>query len=275
MKKKHPVNCLFISLPGATLNNLNSFFQGQTVSKPNSLVVDVTSAHQPGMVYVMLSRGCSLDQLTILDKMNPDKILVHADVEAEAKRMEKVSINKNPSNWMNPKAAGLKVCSLNVKSLRCHIDDVKSDPALLQSDILCLQEIWLHPGEEEGEQYQLDGFHGHFTCVGPGKGVAVYVKKNKTASYSYHAVSEPFLQLGRVSLPDLDVITIYRSREEPLFRAAHILKEFINLEKTTLIVGDLNICPRRKPTNELTSFLSRQRFNQLVTLPTHIDGGGF
>ena len=275
MKKKHPVNCLFISLPGATLNNLNSFFQGQTVSKPNSLVVDVTSAHQPGMVYVMLSRGCSLDQLTILDKMNPDKILVHADVEAEAKRMEKVSINKNPSNWMNPKAAGLKVCSLNVKSLRCHIDDVKSDPALLQSDILCLQEIWLHPGEEEGEQYQLDGFHGHFTCVGPGKGVAVYVKKNKTASYSYHAVSEPFLQLGRVSLPDLDVITVYRSQEERPLSAAHFLKEFINLEKTTLIVGDFNICPRRKPTNELTSFLSRQRFNQLVTLPTHIDGGGF
>ena len=275
MKKKHPVNCLFISLPGATLNNLNSFFQGQTVSKPNSLVVDVTSAHQPGMVYVMLSRGCSLDQLTILDKMNPDKILVHADVEAEAKRMEKVSINKNPSNWMNPKAAGLKVCSLNVKSLRCHIDDVKSDPALLQSDILCLQEIWLHPGEEEGEQYQLDGFHGHFTCVGPGKGVAVYVKKNKTASYSYHAVSEPFLQLGRVSLPDLDVITVYRSQEERPLSAAHFLKEFINLEKTTLIIGDFNICPRRKPTNELTSFLSRQRFNQLVTLPTHIDGGGF
>ena len=275
MKKKHPVNCLFISLPGATLNNLNSFFQGQTVSKPNSLVVDVTSAHQPGMVYVMLSRGCSLDQLTILDKMNPDKILVHADVEAEAKRMEKVSINKNPSNWMNPKAAGLKVCSLNVKSLRCHIDDVKSDPALLQSDILCLQEIWLHPGEEEGEQYQLDGFHGHFTCVGPGKGVAVYVKKNKTASYSYHAVSEPFLQLGRVSLPDLDVITVYRSQEERPLSAAHFLKEFINLEKTTLIIGDFNICPRRKPTNELTSFLSRQLFNQLVTLPTHIDGGAF
>ena len=275
MKKKHPVNCLFISLPGATLNNLNSFFQGQTVSKPNSLVVDVTSAHQPGMVYVMLSRGCSLDQLTILDKMNPDKILVHADVEAEAKRMEKVSINKNPSNWMNPTAAGLKVCSLNVKSLRCHIDDVKSDPALLQSDILCLQEIWLHPGEEEGEQYQLDGFHGHFTCVGPGKGVAVYVKKNKTASYSYHAVSEPFLQLGRVSLPDLDVITVYRSQEERPLSAAHFLKEFINLEKTTLIIGDFNICPRRKPTNELTSFLSRQWFNQLVTLPTHIDGGAF
>ena len=86
--------------------------------KPNLLVVDVISAHQPGMVYVMLSRCCSLEQLHILDKMDPDKIKVNEDVEAEAKRMSKVSINNNPGNWMNPKAAGLKVCSLNVKSLR-------------------------------------------------------------------------------------------------------------------------------------------------------------
>ena len=175
---------------------------------------------------------------------------------------------------MNPKAAGLKVCSLNVKSLRCHIEDVKSDPALLQSDILCLQEIWLNPGEEDGGQYQLDGFRGHFTCVGPGKGVAVYVN-DKIASYSYTDTNEPLLQLGKISLDDLDIITIYRSQDEPPFRAAHFLKESINLEKTTLVVGDFNVCPRRKPNNELTTFLSGQMFRQLVTLPTHIDGGTF
>ena len=244
------------------------------MAKPNSLVVDVVSAHQPGMVYVMLSRGCSLEQLSILDKMDPAKIRVHEDVEAETKRIRKVSLNNNPCNWMNPKAAGLKVSSLNVKSLRCHIGDIKSDPALLQSDILCLQEIWLHPGEEEGEQYHLEGFRGHFTCVGPGKGVAVYVK-DKIASYSYHDISEPFIQLGKVSLKDLDIITIYRSQEEPLLRAAHFLNEFIDFEKTTLLIGDFNVCPKRKPSNEVSSFLSRHKFNQLVTLPTHIDGGAF
>ena len=224
------------------------------MAKPNSLVVDVVSAHQPGMVYVMLSRGCSLEQLNILDKMDPDKIRVHEDVEAEAKRIKKVSINNKPCNWMNPRAAGLKVCSLNVMSLRCHIGDVQSDPALLQSDVLCLQEIWLHPREEEREQYQLEGFRGHFTCVGPGKGVAVYVR-DKIASYTYHDVSEPFVQLGKVSLEDLDIITVYRSQEEPLFRAAHLLKEFIDFEKTTLVIGDFNVCPKREPTNALSSFL--------------------
>ena len=222
----------------------------------------------------MFSRVQNLQQLIILDKMDPDKITVNADVEAEAKRMAKVSVNNNPCNWMSPKAAGLKVSSLNVRSLRRHIDDVKSDPVLLQSDVICLQEIWLDPGEEEESRYQLEDFKGHFTCVGSGKGVAVYVKLKlwEKADYTFHSFSEPFLQFGKVSLKNLDIITIYRSQDEPFFRAAHFLKEFIDLEKTTLIVGDFNYCAA-KDTNELSTFLTRQKFNQLVTLPTHIKGG--
>ena len=60
-----------------------------------------------------------------------------------------------------------------------------------------------------------------------------------------------------------------------MLKAAHHLKEFIDFQKTTLVIGDFNVCPRRKPTNDLSSFLSNQMFSQLVTLPTHIDGGTF
>ena len=56
------------------------------MAKPKSLVVDVTSAHQPGMVYVMLSRVCSLEQLHIVDKMDTAKISVNEKVMAEAAR---------------------------------------------------------------------------------------------------------------------------------------------------------------------------------------------
>ena len=69
------------------------------MTKPNSLVVDVTSSHQPGMVYVMFSRVCSLEQLVIVDKMDPEKIRVNDKVKAEAARMERISVNKNPCNW--------------------------------------------------------------------------------------------------------------------------------------------------------------------------------
>ena len=33
--------------------------------EPKNLIIDITSAHQPGMVYVMLSRVCSIEQLHI------------------------------------------------------------------------------------------------------------------------------------------------------------------------------------------------------------------
>ena len=88
------------------------------MSKPNNLVVDVQSSHQPGMVYVMLSRVCSLMQLRILQEMDPEKIRVDEKVLNEAKRMSKVSLNCNPGSWASPKVEGLRVAYLNVSSLR-------------------------------------------------------------------------------------------------------------------------------------------------------------
>ena len=174
---------------------------------------------------------------------------------------------------MNPKSPGLKVCSLNVSSLRRRIEDVKNDPVLLQSDILCLQEIWLEPGEEKESLYQLEGFTGHFTCVGAGKGIAVYVKDGKVNG-TYHGFEQPLCQLGKVSLKNLDIINMYRSSGEPFNRVAHHLKEIIDFEKTTLVIGDLNYCAA-KDSNQLSRFFIDQKFNQLVDLPTHIAGGIF
>ena len=50
-----------------------------------------------------------MEQLVIVDQMDPEKIRVNDKVKAEAARMEKISVNKNPCNWMNPAAEGLNV----------------------------------------------------------------------------------------------------------------------------------------------------------------------
>ena len=240
------------------------------MTKPNSLVVDVTSSHQPGMVYVMFSRVCSMEQLVIVDQMDPEKIRVNDKVKAEAARMEKISVNKNPCNWMNPATEGLKVCSLNTRSLRKHVEDVASDPVLLQSSILCLQETWLEDGEEKQARYQLEGYQGYFASEGSGKGVAVYVREGLEFE-SIHKFAEPNIQLCKIVMKKLDVITIYRSQDEPLFNAAHYLRNYCDPEKDTLIVGDVNICATKN--NALSNFLEGEGFYQLVTLPTHIKGG--
>ena len=246
-------------------------FQGQTVSKPNKLVVDIGSCHQAGMCYVMLSRCQSLDQLHIIDALDPEKIHVNEKVKSEAARMEKISVNKNPCKWMNREAEGLKVCSLNTLSLRKHMEDVRSDPVLLQSDILCLQETWLEDGEEIDERYQLEGFTGHFESVGRGKGLVVYVKSDLEGVIAISRTREHNIQMIKIEMGKSDIIAIYRSQDEPLYRATHHLKNLVNPEKDTLVVGDVNFGAYE--VNEMSNYLAREGFSQLVTLPTHIRGG--
>ena len=241
------------------------------MSKPSSLIVDVTTGIKPGMVYVMLSRVCSMEQLFIVNKMDPEKIIVDGKVEAEVARMEEVSVNMNPTKWMNPATTGLKVCSFNTRSLRKHIEDVRSDPVLLKSDILCLQETWLMDGEEKDERYQLDGFKACFASKGHGKGLAVYVKEGVDYE-SMTLIPEANIQMMKITMAKLDIITVYRSDSEPEYRAAHFLSQLINPDKDTLVVGDLNYCAAKEK-KDLSKFFAREGFSQLVTLPTHIGGG--
>ena len=216
--------------------------QGQTVKKPNALVVDVQSCHKPGMCYVMLSRVESLDQLNIVKDLEPEKITVDSDVLKEAARMWKVSVNRNPSSWMDrPKVQGLRVCSLNVRSLRKHIEDVRRDPLLQQADILFVQETWLAEEEEKEEVYQLEGYRGTFASAGAGKGIGLYVREG-TPSVSRHAFSLPHMQMVRICLAGLDIISVYRSKEEPCQSVVTHLQQRIAKNVDTLIIGDLNYC---------------------------------
>ena len=137
--------------------------QGQTICKPQKLVIDIESAFIAGMVYVMLSRVCSLEQLIIIshksgrrmkevekkkedmtsEKIDWNKIQANKSVLTEVERMEKVSKNMNPNNWDNLKVKGLRLTSLNIRSLKKHIKDVREDKISMKSDIICLQETWL------------------------------------------------------------------------------------------------------------------------------------
>ena len=234
--------------------------------------MDVTSVHQPGMAYVMLSRVQSIEQLHIIEKLDPLKITVNDKVIKEARRMNRVSINQNPCDWMkNTETPKLKVCSFNTCSLRKHIEDIRTDPVLMQSDILFVQETWLEEEEEEEERYQLDGYQAHFTSPGRGKGIATYIKKGLRSIMDISKFGEPNFQLAKVNMKTMDVIAVYRSRDEPLSQLTQHLRQFIDPEKDTLVMGDVNICATK--TNDLGNYLQQEGFRQLVSLPTHIGGG--
>ena len=47
----------------------------------------------------------------------------------------------------------------------------------------------------------------------------------------------------------------------------------INMQRPTIITGDLNLCLDKEPRNLLTTVLIDLGFHQLVKSPTHVRGG--
>ena len=72
---------------------------------------------------------------------------------------------------------------------------------------------------------------------------------------------------------DIDIISIYRSREGSLSSLVEKLELIINMSKSTVVIGDMNICNKKEPENELKTYLEEKKFKQIIKKATHIDGG--
>ena len=152
--------------------------QGQTIKKPRKVIVDTRSIFQPAMAYVMLSRVESIEQLCILEEMDTSKIYGHMHAIEELKRMNKVAVNQQPSDWNNMNKKMIRISILNCGSLRHQIEHVRLDKVLTVSDVICITETWLWPNEDDSV-YDLDGYIVRHNSVGRGRGISVYYKSSK------------------------------------------------------------------------------------------------
>ena len=81
------------------------------------------------------------------------------------------------------------------------------------------------------------------------------------------------LQIIKLTTENLDLMNIYRSKDEPLSNAKDLVLKYIDPDKDTIIAGDLNVCATES--NQFTNSLQKAGFTQLVTVPTHIQGGKY
>ena len=131
------------------------------------------------------------------------------------------------------------------------------------SDMICISETWLN-SDEPLTDLQLDGYSLHVNSVGPGKGLTTYYKVD---------INENDCQLSKFTSRNIDVVSVYRSsgcriKFEDIFKNITLSKE-----KPTLIVGDMNICYQEQRENGNIQYLETNRFKQIVTGPTHLQGG--
>ena len=163
------------------------------------------------MAMVMLSRATRVEDVHIVGSFTSDSIKCDTEYALpEAKRLLKL-FDELEKEEKEEKEKFLKISYLNVRSIKSWIgkrEDVLKDNLLLEADILGLGETWL----EEDQAFYLDGYEGHFSNRGKGKGVAGF-SKLKLISEAEAASNK---RCSAVSFKTKDFNTIF------LYRASHM-----------------------------------------------------
>ena len=81
------------------------------------------------------------------------------------------------------------------------------------------------------------------------------------------------MQITKFTSPDLDIISVYRSRNGHSVELLNHLLSMLTEGKPSLITGDFNICYLINRNNRMSQGLVKNAFKQLVSEATHIRGG--
>ena len=243
--------------------------QGATIPKPKKLIINVTDTFTAAMIYVMLSRVCSLDQILILNEFDKCKMYPNKKALEELKRIEEISMNRNPTKWEQVIEGELRVGSLNCRSLRKHHGDIVTDKDLLLCDIICLEETWLET-YDQAEDLEIQGYNIHINSRGKGKGLAIYYKHD----YFKHEfdIKEDYMQLSKFSSRTIDIIVLYKSQQETQGNLNQAIEIMTQRSEAALVLGDFNFCYNNDSFNAVTKYMKERKFKQLIAEPTHIEG---
>ena len=215
-----------------------------------------------GLAYVALSRAQEMKDVYIKGDLERAGIHASPDALAESDRLQAI-FDQNLAKISERAEKYWQISYLNVRSLKCHKEDVEKDNFIMGADVFSLSETWLKPGEV----VEFDGFEGVFAGHGKGKGVSAFSKIECNVVYSI--ASEKFSSI-HLRFPTFDVIFVYLSsgcnKEDIL---GH-LKTWIDTDRPTAIMGDFNIdyCSDEKVSKGLRMI----GFQQLIQQSTRISG---
>ena len=215
------------------------------------------------MAYVMLSRSECLEDIYITGKLDIEQIRCSEMALSESTRLEDrfnnrlIKIQKKKS---------FVISFLNCNRLMPHIEDICKDHMLIDSDIFALAETWLKPGELA----PINGFTHVYENVRDGQGLVSYQKQTlmyKSKSYSSEKISAILIVAN-----NLTFIFLYLSKNYSWEELKIILAEWINLNDEVAIMGDMN-WNFEKSSCKMKEYLNENDFNQLISVPTHDEGG--
>ena len=221
------------------------------------------------MAYVILSRITSIQQLYLKDfdqEKIQRKIYCNVLAKKEAQRLRARAINIQTTEWDKKRTNFVRISSLNARSLQQHYKDLQKDEFIMKSDIICVQETWLEADPKE----QVSQFETHYLHR-RSKGIAVFTKLEPIHLRSFQTNT---CSIIKATFIEFDLINVYRfSGESSIIHFTEEILPLLDLERTQIIVGDMNIDLLKTSHNLFTHSLKQKGFEQMVRRPTHVLGG--
>ena len=231
----------------------------------SKLVIHWSKRFQEGMGYVMLGRSERLEDLYITGNFDASQIRCNKAALEETERLhtEFESIKEEKESLFSN---CFTISYLNVRSLNAHLEDVSTDQLLMYSDIISFGETWLKPDQN----IDFEGFKGIQENVGQGKGIAAFIKTQytmKCQKFKCDTFSAIFMETEII-----DVIFLYLSQRFSWTTLEEQFEKWIKSHKNVAVIGDMNIDFAEKQ-HELTRYMHRNNFTQIIENPTHDAGG--
>ena len=215
------------------------------------------------MAYVCLGRSEELKDIYISGKFDAKGIHCSPKALAETKKLQK-RFDKNKSKETKIRKKHLKISYLNVRSLRAHELDIRSDNYFMDSDLICCGETHLN----KEEMIDFDGWCSYFVSNGKGKGIAAY-SKLKLIESPRLKVSDNYSAIN-LKTETLHVIFLYLSKgfdEKDLFS---LLDDWVEKRVPTAIMGDMNW--NYYHSTKMKKYMLDKDFKQLIKKATFDEG---
>ena len=238
--------------------------QGSTITEPNKVIIDLQSVRQASEGYVMASRVQCIDQLFIFEKYLSSKIFPSDCAMKELEQLKKEALNDKEK----ARRECTIVQSLNIRSLSKHYTNLQNDYKI-KAKVIALQETWC--SKDQGiSAFEMEGYNLHLVSNGRGRGIATYFTNEFQVT---GLTNKEHYQISKVSNGEYDVINVYCSQGHD---KAEFLRDLGNLAgpmRSGFIVGDFNIDFLHEPKGLVVSKILSRGFKQIVSHPTHVEGG--
>ena len=240
--------------------------QGQTTERAVISMKQLKEA----MGYVALSRVTSLQGLYLID-FDPTKIYCRQDVETNVANMVSLDMSRANPLFHLDHIKHLIIAHHNIRSLRCHLEDLKTNTQMRKAHIICLSETWLPNNDsDDTADLTIDGYSLETMNAGKYKGVAMFIQNsiNYTRLCGILTNECDTLAIRTYGATDTMVVVVYKppdTRQNVFYTEMNTITaqtELLDADHT-VFVGDFNI-------NLMKASVPRcfQNYHQVITEPT-------